>query len=324
MTLLLSSLAGCKTAGEPPPPTAPGAPGAPPGAVAGTGYGEAACARPEDHCLEPGEVLVADAPFESGWVRAELATAAGAPDASGETPYTMAADGATVTKRYAFPTHRAAGDEVVVGALVAALDVADDEGVYRAPRTRAEATGRWFVSRIVSVDPVDQGHVIVSGGYLVATDALRRVDGDTSPTLATSSEEDHWFVKPEHWFFGGSDLPDGGYVTCYLAYAIEEPSPRTRGEGRFLLTASGEERWSSHAWRTRVATAADLQPGTRVIAFDVAGSDGVYRPPASRVEAVSGRWFLAEVTDTAEAYKGVVTLAGQYRTAVEGLRVVVK
>lgn len=101
-------------------------------------------------------------------------------------------------------------------------------------------------------------------------------------------------------------------------------SAKTRGEGEFLITATGERKWTKNAWRTRVASAADVKLGAHVFAFDASGSDNVYRPPQDRIEAIHGNWFVAKVTDTGEAFKGIVTVSGGYRVQIKGLRVPVK
>lgn len=323
LALILSSLVGCKMAAGTSASTTPGDTVVTEGS-SGAGAGESTCPTPEDHCLLAGELLVTEAPFESGYVTAYPATAAGAANAAGEAPYTKLSDGGTITTRHAFATHRATAEELVAGVLVAAPDLTGEGGVYRAPKTREEATTDWFIGRIVSVDPADQGHVILSGGYRVATDAMRRIAADASASIATPGQEDAWFVKPEHWFVSDQALPDTGYAAAHLALAVEPPSDATRGEGRFLVTSTGAETWTRHAWRSRAAEAKELKKGMAVIVFDATGDAGVYRAPTSRVEAVTGAWFIGKITDTAEAFKGVVTVAGDYRASVEGLRVLVK
>lgn len=317
----LAAAGGCKAAGGVGAGSSTGE-----GQLAGTGGGStpvASCDTPEDHCLLPEELLVGDSAFSTGYVVTQVGTQTAAPNSAGEAAYFIVADGSTKTTKYSFRSHRATPAEVQLGALVAALDHADN-GIYRTPRTRQEATSaNWFVARIVSVDPVAHGHVVVSGGYKVAVDALRIVDGDNSPRLATPGPEDKWFVKPEHWLVGSEALPESGYQTVRLAVAIAPPSPATKGEGDFYITSDGARLWSKHAWRTRVATPADLKLGALVIALDQA-DDSVYRAPTSRDEALSSNWFAAKITDTSELFKGVVTLAGNYRTNVEGLRVPVR
>lgn len=323
--VLTTTIAGCKAgvttdgATTPDPAYTDGTAGGGDGAATG-GPG---CARPDDHCLEPGELLVAEQPFESGYTTVRVGTAAGAPSSSGEASYTLA-DGETVTTRTAYKTHRATPDELVVGALVAAPDLVGDGNVYRAPNDRQEATGSWFVARIVSVDPVAQGHVLLSGGYAASVDALRRVEGDPSTTVATPGAEDAMFLKPEHWFVGDAEVPATGYLTVLPAIQLEAPSAKTNGEGRFLVTQTGQDRWARHAWKSRAATQADVKKGAVVIVADLIGDGNVYRAPTSRAEALQSGWFAGKITDTTELHKGVVTVAGDYRVQVDGLRVPVQ
>ena len=58
-----------------------------------------------------------------------------------------------------------------------------------------------------------------------------------------------------------------------------------------------------------------------VAVFD-ASNDNVYRGPETRIETLTGAWFIAKVTDTSEAFEGVVTVSRGYRAAVPGLRVI--
>jgi hypothetical protein len=60
---------------------------------------------------------------------------------------------------------------------------------------------------------------------------------------------------------------------------------------------------------------------TDVIALDVAGPQGVYRVPESRVEAIRSSWFIATITEVGELYKGAVTVCGNYRVVMNSLRV---
>lgn len=284
--------------------------------------GTPSCDTPNDHCLQPDDVLVSEE-FKSGYVSAQLGKQTAPPNSSGEATFMLLGNGETKTSRVAYRSHRPTPAEIVVGALIATHDSTDD-GVYRAPRDRQEAmNNNWFVARIVSVDPLPQGHVIVSGGYKVSVDALRIVDGDTGPRITAPGAEDAQFVKPEHWLLADGPLPANSYVSAHLAYAIKAPSAATGNEGEFLITHNGERKWSKHAWRTRPATAADVKLGAHVVVFDTT-DDSVYRGPKSRNETLSGNWFIAKVTDTSEMFKGVVTVSGGYRAVVKDLRVPIK
>jgi hypothetical protein len=199
-----------------------------------------------------------------------------------------------------------------------------DGALYRAPKSRQQATTTtWFLARIVNVDGLAQGEVQVSGGYRVARNALRAVDGDTSPRLAATGPEDKYYVKPDYWLVSTSKLPESGYISADLALAVKAPSPQTGGEGQFLKLGSGELVWTKYAWRQRLATPADMKVGSFVIALDFQ-EGSVYTPPTSREKALNTNWFIAKITDAGQAYKGVVTLAGQYPTKIDGARVIAK
>lgn len=321
VAIVLAAGAGCKIGtGASASSTLPGGSSSSSGDMGGGGDpGAPSCETPADHCLQPDDVLVSEE-LKSGYVSAQVGKQTAPPNSAGEATYMILADGSTRTSRVAYRSHRATPQEIAVGALVAVHDVVHD-GVYIAPRSRQEAMNNaWFVARIVSTDPVPQGRVMVSGGYTVAVDALRIVDGDTGPRLSTPGAEDAQFVKPEHWFVADGPLPADGYVTAYTAFAIQAPSPATRGEGEFFFTQTGERKWSKHAWRTRPATPGDIKLGAHVVVYD-AVDNGVYRGPASRLETINGSWFIAKVTDTSEAFKGVVTVSGGYRVQIASLRV---
>ncbi|MGN6110384.1 MAG: hypothetical protein ACTHU0_35095 [Kofleriaceae bacterium] len=290
----------------------------------GASASASSCETPADHCLQPDDLLVSEG-FKSGHAAAQLGKQTAPPNSAGEATYMILGDGSTKTSRVAYRSHRATTPEIMVGALVVMLDATDSANIYRVPASREEAmTLPWFVARIVSIDPAPQGHVIVSGGYNVALDALRIVDGDDHPRLTAPGAEDAMFLKPEHWLVGTDALPTQGYINVRSALAIQPPSPKTRNEGEFLITQTGERSWLRHAWRTRPATPADVKLGAYVMALDVTDSAGVYRAPESRLEALGAQWFIAKVTDTRDAFKGVVTVSGGYRVAVQGLRVPLK
>lgn len=326
-TLVLTLLAagsGCKVGGTTSLTTPSGGGGGGDTTTTQGGTTTASCETPQDHCLLPDDVLVSE-PFKSGYVTALLGKQTAPPNSAGEATFMLLGDGSTKTSRVAYRSRRAAPADLAVGVLVAVHDATNGDGLYRSPMTRQEAmTHNWFVARIVSVDPVPQGHVLVSGGYGVLVDALRVVEGDEGPRIPTPGPEDAMFVKPDHWFVSNTELPNDGYATAHLAVAIQPPSEQTRHEGDFLLLNTGERKWFKHAWHSRAATPADIKLGAHVVVYDATRGDGVYRAPTKRVEALNGNWFIAKVTDTSESFKGVVTVSGGYRAATDGLRVLVK
>jgi hypothetical protein len=327
MAVLLAAGASCKV--ETSTSTLPSAYSSGGGEVASGDNSPAAggpsCPTPADHCLEPDDLLVGDEAFRSGYLTVKVGKQVSPPNPSGEAMYMILQNGENKSSRFAYRTHKAAPEEVVIGALVAALDTTNDQSIYRAPNDRQEASQyNWFIARIVSVDPASQGYVIVSGGYRVALSALRIVEGDDGPRLTAPGPEDAHFLKPEHWMVGNDPLPTSNYTTVRAALAIQPPSPQTKNEGEFLLTTNGERVWSPHAWRTRLATPADIKLGAYVVALDTTNDHSVYRAPSSREETLQYNWFVAKITDTSESYKGVVTVSGGYRVAVNALRVLVK
>lgn len=321
VVIVLAAAAGCKVSSGLSSSTMPGSGSDHSEHASSSGAPAPSCATPHDHCLEPDDVLVSD-PFESAYVDAWVGKQTAPPNSAGEATYMILSDGSTRTSRTAYRSRRAAPNEIAVGALVAVLNASEND-IYRAPQDRQQAMGTpWFVARVVSLDPLPE-HVVVSGGYKAAPDAIRIIDGDDGPRLTVPGAEDASFIKPEHWLVGTDPLPNDSYITVRLAFAVQPPSPQTRDEGDFFITGSGERLWTKHAWKTRPATEADIKLGAHVAVFD-GSSDNVYRGPSSRIEALAGTYFIAKVTDTSELFKGVVTVAGNYRAQLSGLRVLVR
>lgn len=323
--LILTIAAGCRMqtsggtttagGGTEPDPATQGQSGGGGGAV-----DPASCPDAANHCLDADVIFTGDSAFEQGYESVHASRQSGQPDAQGEADFLQLGDGKSVRTKYFWKTHRAAPAEIQVGALVIALDRAENN-VYRAPRTRQEALeSAWFLARIVNVDSVAQGYVLVSGGYRVSTDGLRAVDGDTSPRVQVSGAEDAHFWHPDYYFLASQPLPTQGYESGHLAVAIKEPSPQTNGDGQFINLQTGKIVWSKHAWKTRPAADADLKIGAYMFMMDRA-QDSLYHAPQSREQAITSTWFVAKLVDTKEMYKGAVQVAGGYRVARPGLRV---
>ena len=293
------------------------------GGGGGASGGGASCENPQNHCLDADDLFIGDSAFENGYITVHAAKQQGQPNATGEAAFLNLGDGATKNTKYFWKTHPMTDDEVKVGALMIALDHSEDN-VYRAPDSRERATNsNWFLARIVNVDGLAQGHVLVSGGYKVARNALRAVDGDNSPRLTVGGTEDKWYVKPDYWFIANNGLPATGYETVTLAVAIKAPSAETKGEGQFMKLGTGEILWTKNAWKQRAATQADMKLGAYAIALDHS-ENNVYVPPTSREQALTGNWFVAKIVDVGQAYKGQVTFAGGYAVQIDGTRVIAK
>lgn len=278
------------------------------------------CARPDNHCLEDNDVFYAERAWKGGWSYVHLAEMVSPPDAGGEARFVARKSGKEASSSFFYKTHRMQPSEIKIGAMVIALHHVKDN-IYVAPTTRAEAIGDgWWMARITSVAPVATGgYVLVSGGYKVAVDALRAVDGDTSKTTAIGDDEDAHFLSRDHWLYA-EGKPRGPWTTVHVAVALTPPSRKTKGEGEFMSVQSGGEVWTRWAWRTRPATERDLRKGTRVFMLHAAHQN-VTRPPADRYENHHTSWWTATIKDASTAYKGTVMVSGGFQVQVAALRV---
>ena len=326
--VLLGSAVGCQvqsslgaggTAPAAPPPAQPAAGGSAGGEASTAGNPE--CPNPENHCLPDGVIMVANKELSPGYQYVEPANAKGGADATGQAMFFGLRQGKDLTSRWYWETRPAAAADVQVGRRVFMLHIRAGN-TYHAPRTRQEATSRrWWTATVASVAPMNQGYVIVSGGYQIATDALRVADSIQNPAVLgnLATGEDGHFLTPDHWLVGKKAL-SGNYIYVSAAAAIKAPSAETGGEGQFLSLRDGKVSWSKHAWKTRPATAAELRPGVQV--FMLHQREGKsYRRPKDRTDALGRRWWTAKVTDASQAYKGMVTVAGGYLINIDAIRV---
>lgn len=132
--------------------------------------------------------------------------------------------------------------------------------------------------------------------------------------------DSHWFDSDDY-LIATEPLADKSYVYVRIAKMREAPSAGTKDEGKFFDVENAKEVWTQHFWRTRPATAADLQIGNVVICFE-GNQDGneVYQPPSDRDTARTANWWMAKITDTTDLYKNRVRVS-TYSCAPAALRV---
>ena len=138
----------------------------------------AAQADEDAHFLQPDDYFVADEEFKAGWIRVYLAKMKTPPtkETKNEGEF-IKVDGSEVWTKIYYKTRIATKDEVKVGQLMIALDVADDNSVYIAPTSKDEARdSSWFLAKIVDVSDAFKGYVKVSGGYKVKLDNIRIIE----------------------------------------------------------------------------------------------------------------------------------------------------
>ena len=278
------------------------------------------CEFPTNHCLPADVLIVSQKAFDKGFVYAHPARQMGQPGPTGEATYLALNNGKEIVTAHAYATRVMAPSDIAVGRLVVMFH-AQDAGFYRKPKNTAEATGRrWWIARITNVMGLSQGYVQVSGGYKVQSDNLRSIDGDQSPAVALSGAEDHQFVRADHWIVANKPLPEKNYIQASVGVAVALPSPETKNQGHFIRVNNGKILWTQHAWRTRPATEADLQIG-RYAFMPHTQKDKVYQIGKDRAATIGRRWWIAKITDTSEAFKGVITVSGGYKVALTSMRV---
>jgi hypothetical protein len=155
----------------------------------------------------------------------------------------------------------------------------------------------------------------VAGGYKVAPDAIRILEGEESPALTVEGEEDDHFIQEGHWFAGHNPLPAKNIAYVQLSVPI---SPFDGGEGRFMSVYNGVTIDTAHAWQTRIAKKKDVKVGAHVLVPDIKDG-GIYRAPKTRKEALFSRWWFVKVT---KKQKNTVIVEGDYEVSMDALRVI--
>jgi hypothetical protein len=140
------------------------------------------------------------------------------------------------------------------------------------------------------------------------------VGGSYSP-----GEDAHWFQLDDYLV---SPKPyERKKLALHVAKLTTAATPESKSEARFLL-ANGEELWTATYFRTRIANQSDLRVGA--LAMCHAGywsREG--EAPKDKHHARDDEWIVAAITDTADLYKGRVTV-GNTSCAVGAVRVPVQ
>jgi hypothetical protein len=148
-------------------------------------------------------------------------------------------------------------------------------------------------------------------------------------------------IKKSQKKFSGSSTGDGHHIDSDIIYISKEPfkgsgwiyvktaktvtpaSAKTKNEGLYMTTSDGDEIWTKHFWKTRIASEKELKTGLIVIAFE-RSEDDVYVSPENKSQAISDNWFMAKITDMSDRHKGYVTVSGGYKISLENIRIAVK
>jgi hypothetical protein len=130
-------------------------------------------------------------------------------------------------------------------------------------------------------------------------------------------EDLHWFSADDYLIAPAGHLEKVQRVR--VAKMTEPPTPGSRGEARFLVN-NGNDLWTGHYFRSRVAVPADL--AVNALAF--CHSHSSYRTetagPHDKEESRKYDWFFGAITDTSDAYKGRISI-GSHSCPIAAVRV---
>lgn len=115
------------------------------------------------------------------------------------------------------------------------------------------------------------------------------------------------FQADEYLVAYDENYADGSAI--YIGKMLTFPSEVTQ-EAEFLIYRSAKKVWSPHFWRVRLATAADLDVGNKVICFGNL-QEGIYSLPKDISDAKQGYWQGGIITDLSLlAPRGIVYVSG--------------
>jgi hypothetical protein len=136
--------------------------------------------------------------------------------------------------------------------------------------------------------------------------------------------DDEHFIQKDDYFVQKHGLDTNAWIYVDLAKMVTPPSAETKREAEFMIVRDGQNYWTRHFWKTRIASKNELKLGLHVIAFNDNNVENVYKAPDKKDSARGGAWFYAKITDTSDMFRGFVTVSGNYKVGVSNLRVIVK
>jgi len=132
-------------------------------------------------------------------------------------------------------------------------------------------------------------------------------------------EDAHWLQLDD--YLVSSKPYEHKKLVLHVAKLTTAATPESKSEARFLL-ANGEEMWTATYFRSRIANQRDLRIGALAICHAGFWSrEG--EPPKDKHHARQDEWIVAAITDTADLYKGRVTV-GNASCALGAVRVPVQ
>lgn len=142
------------------------------------------------------------------------------------------------------------------------------------------------------------------------------------PAPVVAGADDEHYIQPDDYFVQKHGLDNRAWIWVKLAKLVTPPSSASKNEGEFMDVKNGQNHWSSHYWRTRIADKSELRLGMHAIMFNDNNRDGVYSAPRAKDKARGGSWFYAKITDMSDLYKGYVTVSGNYKVSLKNIRVI--
>lgn len=148
------------------------------------------------------------------------------------------------------------------------------------------------------------------------------VQAEEPPTAAVAGADDEHYIQWDDYFVQSHGLEGRAWIWVKLAKAVNQPSSATKYEGEFMEVKSGQNLWTKHHWRTRIAARSELRIGMHAIMFNDNQRGGIYSAPRSKENARGGSWFYARITDMSDLYKNYVTVSGNYKVSVNNIRLI--
>lgn len=139
--------------------------------------------------------------------------------------------------------------------------------------------------------------------------------------LSPTKQDSHYLTR-EDYFIGETELGSREWIRVGVAKMTKPASAATNNEAEFLSAQTGTSVWTKYYFKSRVATVEELTNGTMVIVLDTA-ENNLYRAPKDNNEARTAIWWASRITDNSEIFKGYVIVGGNYKVALDAVRIVI-
>jgi len=145
--------------------------------------------------------------------------------------------------------------------------------------------------------------------------------GDSAPVPGV---DDQHYIQRDDYFIQNKGLGQEAWIYVDVAKMVTPPSAETKREAEFMKIKDGQNMWTKHYWKTRIASRNELRMGMHVIAFNDNQRGDVYVAPENKSSSRGGAWFYAKITDTSDMYRGYVTVSGNYKVGLKNLRLILR